>query len=475
MVNGFDGSRAAGLPPATRELLAPPGGRARRRVPAVLRPSRSSSSAARASTCTTRTGDAYLDAYNNVPSVGHSHPRVTEAVTQAARHAQHAHQVPDRGRRRLRRAAARHARPRRARRTRCSPAPAARRTTWRCASPGSYTGGTGVIVTANAYHGVTAAVAELSPSLGPERPARPRTSGWCPRRSAGRELHRRGRLGHRRPANGTACGWRRSWPTRCSPPTACCPDPAGFLAPVAEIMRARGRPVHRRRGAVRVRADRHAHVGVPAARASCRTSSRWASRWATGCRSPGWSPGRTCSTTSGRGRRYFNTFGGNPVCVAAASAVLDVLDGRGAARQRGGDRRVPQGRARPPRGGQPGARRGARRRACTWASTSSPGDRRAVGRAGRGDRQRDARAPRADQRHRPARAACSRSGRRCPSARSTPTSSSRPSPRSPPAWADPAGVTGGAQPAWSCRAERSHRSAGRDGTGRLAGRSYSVL
>jgi 4-aminobutyrate aminotransferase-like enzyme len=27
----------------------------------------------------------------------------------------------------------------------------------------------------------------------------------------------------------------------------------------------------------------------------------------------------------GRRARYFNTFGGNPVCVAAASAVLDVL------------------------------------------------------------------------------------------------------------------------------------------------------
>jgi 4-aminobutyrate aminotransferase-like enzyme len=28
----------------------------------------------------------------------------------------------------------------------------------------------------------------------------------------------------------------------------------------------------------------------------------------------------------GRTARYFNTFGGNPVCVAAAAAVLDVLD-----------------------------------------------------------------------------------------------------------------------------------------------------
>jgi 4-aminobutyrate aminotransferase-like enzyme len=31
----------------------------------------------------------------------------------------------------------------------------------------------------------------------------------------------------------------------------------------------------------------------------------------------------------GRTARYFNTFGGNPVCVAAASAVLDVLEAEG--------------------------------------------------------------------------------------------------------------------------------------------------
>ncbi len=36
-----------------------------------------------------------------------------------------------------------------------------------------HTGGTGVIVTANAYHGVTAALAELSPSLGPNVPLGP--------------------------------------------------------------------------------------------------------------------------------------------------------------------------------------------------------------------------------------------------------------------------------------------------------------
>src|SRR5262249_12003635 len=36
-----------------------------------------------------------------------------------------------------------------------------------------HTGGTGIIVTANAYHGVTAAVAEVSPSLGPSVPVGP--------------------------------------------------------------------------------------------------------------------------------------------------------------------------------------------------------------------------------------------------------------------------------------------------------------
>jgi 4-aminobutyrate aminotransferase-like enzyme len=31
----------------------------------------------------------------------------------------------------------------------------------------------------------------------------------------------------------------------------------------------------------------------------------------------------------GRKARYFNTFGGNPVCVAAATAVLDILEAEG--------------------------------------------------------------------------------------------------------------------------------------------------
>lgn len=112
----------------------------------------------------TRDGDEYLDAYNNVPSVGHAHPRVVAAIAeQAARVNTHTRyldaslveyaetllgalppgldclsltctgsEAND-----LALRVARHA-----------------------------TGHRGVIVTTHAYHGVTAAVAEVSPSLG---------------------------------------------------------------------------------------------------------------------------------------------------------------------------------------------------------------------------------------------------------------------------------------------------------------------
>jgi 4-aminobutyrate aminotransferase-like enzyme len=40
---------------------------------------------------------------------------------------------------------------------------------------------------------------------------------------------------------------------------------------------------------------------------------------------------RAVTEDFGRKARYFNTFGGNPVCVAAAAAVLDVLDEEGLA------------------------------------------------------------------------------------------------------------------------------------------------
>jgi len=109
-------------------------------------------------------GTEYLDAYNNVPSVGHAHPRVVAAIAEQAatlnthtRYLQegildYAEQVLE-----------------------TLPAEIE---TMMFACTGSeandlalriakhVTGGTGVIVTSNAYHGVTTEIAAISPSLG---------------------------------------------------------------------------------------------------------------------------------------------------------------------------------------------------------------------------------------------------------------------------------------------------------------------
>ena len=107
MVNGFDGSRAGDLPPATQELI-------RRRDRALGRAYRlfydRPVSFVRGSGVHLydAEGNAYLDAYNNVPCVGHSHPHVTEAVArQLATLNTHTRYLTD-GRHQLRRAAARH-------------------------------------------------------------------------------------------------------------------------------------------------------------------------------------------------------------------------------------------------------------------------------------------------------------------------------------------------------------------------------
>lgn len=113
-------------------------------------------------------GNAYLDAYNNVASVGHCHPHVLAATArQAALLASHTRYLHD---------------------TVLSYAekllshfpPELCHVMFTCTGSEANdlairlaraaTGGMGVIVTENAYHGVTAAVAEFSPSLGPGVP-----------------------------------------------------------------------------------------------------------------------------------------------------------------------------------------------------------------------------------------------------------------------------------------------------------------
>jgi 4-aminobutyrate aminotransferase-like enzyme len=109
-------------------------------------------------------GTEYLDAYNNVPSVGHAHPRVAAAIAeQAARLTTHT--------RYLDRALVDYAE------DLLGEFPAAlANVMFTCTGSEANdlalriakaaTGGTGVIVTENAYHGVTTEVAAISPSLG---------------------------------------------------------------------------------------------------------------------------------------------------------------------------------------------------------------------------------------------------------------------------------------------------------------------
>ena len=112
----------------------------------------------------TADGTEYLDAYNNVPSVGHAHPRVAAAIAeQAARLTTHTryldHALVDYAEDLLGEFPVHLANVM----FTCTGSEA-NDLALRIAK--AATGGTGVIVTENAYHGVTTEIAAISPSLG---------------------------------------------------------------------------------------------------------------------------------------------------------------------------------------------------------------------------------------------------------------------------------------------------------------------
>eukprot|EP01036_Dinobryon_divergens_P044134 gene44134-58858_t len=109
-------------------------------------------------------GRRYLDAYNNVVSLGHCHPQVVQALQQQAAtlntHTRYLNEaLLDYAERLL-----------------STHHPSLDRLMFTCTgseandlayrAARAYTGGTGVIVTELAYHGVTIAISEMSPSLG---------------------------------------------------------------------------------------------------------------------------------------------------------------------------------------------------------------------------------------------------------------------------------------------------------------------
>jgi 4-aminobutyrate aminotransferase-like enzyme len=108
--------------------------------------------------------ERYLDAYNNVVCLGHCHPHITEAIARQSAilstHTRYLNEtVLDYAERLI-----------------ASFPPALSQVMFTCTGSEandlalriarSYTGGTGIIITENAYHGVSDAVSQISPSLG---------------------------------------------------------------------------------------------------------------------------------------------------------------------------------------------------------------------------------------------------------------------------------------------------------------------
>lgn len=277
-------------------------------------------------------GERYLDAYNNVASVGHSHPRVVAAIAEQAAmlntHTRYLHDAVVEYAERL-----------------VATFPSAlSQAMFTCTGSEandlalriarSHTGASGVIVTELAYHGVTAAVAAVSPSLGKTVPLGvdvravsapdtyrhdPATIGmWFAARvqEAIDDMLRHGI----RPAALLVDTVFSS--------DGVYTDPAPFLAPAVEAIRAAGglfiadevQAGFARTGSCMWGFQRHGLVpdivtmgkpmgnGHPIAGVVARPE---------------------IFERFGRDARYFNTFGGNPVSCAAALATLDVIQDEG--------------------------------------------------------------------------------------------------------------------------------------------------
>lgn len=276
-------------------------------------------------------GTAYLDCYNNVASVGHCHPRVVEALAkQAAQLATHTRYLHDGILNYAERLLA------------LFP-PDLSHVMFTCTGSEANdlalriaraaTGGTGVIVTDNAYHGVTLATAEMSMSIGPAVAPGP-TVFPIPAPSA--ENY----------PNGIAQGFAAAVTEACDRMEAqgirpallivdtifssdgVYPDPAGFLAPAVAAIRAKGglfladevQPGFGRTGSHFWGFQRHGLVpdmvsmgkpmgnGYPLAGLVLKPDT---------------------IAEFGQKARYFNTFGGNAVAAAVGLAVLDVIRDEG--------------------------------------------------------------------------------------------------------------------------------------------------
>jgi 4-aminobutyrate aminotransferase-like enzyme len=274
-------------------------------------------------------GRDYLDAYNNVPSVGHCHPHVVEAVhRQMAQLNTNTRYLQDSLVSYAERLLA------------TFPAELSR-VTFACTGSEANdlalrvaryaTGNQGVIVTSCAYHGLTSEVAAFSPSLGPGSPLGAHVQTIAapdPRRAKDGDVGAflrdqvESAIGYlQRRGLGVAAFYADS----IFSSDGVFADPAGFLQPVVDAVHAAGglyvadevQPGFTRLGETWWGFQRHGIVpdivtlgkpmgnGIPISAAVFRPE---------------------ITQEFGKNVRYFNTFGGSSVPIAAASAVLDVIE-----------------------------------------------------------------------------------------------------------------------------------------------------
>lgn len=273
-------------------------------------------------------GNDYLDVYNNVPSVGHCHPHVVDAVHRQM-------QEINTNTRYLQRQVIDYAE----RLTATFPAELSR-VTFTCTGSEAndlalrlskfVTGNEGVIVTENAYHGLTSEVAAISPSLGAGTPLGKHVrvvAAPDPRHANGdlAEAMRTRVADAIADLNRHGYGLAAFVADSIFSSDGVFADPVGFLRPVLE-------EVHRAGGL---------YVADEVQPGFCRTGQAW---W--GFQRHGIVPDIvTIGKPMGNGIpiaaaifrpeiteefdrtvRYFNTFGGNTVSIAAAAAVLDVIE-----------------------------------------------------------------------------------------------------------------------------------------------------
>ncbi|WP_108676370.1 aspartate aminotransferase family protein [Acuticoccus yangtzensis] len=271
-------------------------------------------------------GNPYLDAYNNVASVGHCHPRVVEALTrQAATLNTHTRYLGSPVVAFAERLLATFPGPIDRAMFTCTGSEA-NDLALRIARQA--TGGTGIVVTDTAYHGVTAEVAAFSPSLGPGVPLGAHVRTVAP------PLDGDGAAFARRVAAAFADLARhgiRPAAFICDTifsSDGVCADPPGFLGAAVEAARAAGalfvadevQPGLGRTGAAMWGFMRHDLVpDLVTAGKPMGNGHPVAALFGRADLVDGF----------GRRARYFNTFGGNAVSCAVGLAVLDVIDEEG--------------------------------------------------------------------------------------------------------------------------------------------------